>query len=150
MKLVLRIPVFIICIFTFLNALVFVAISVYRSVHAYSLVFTGQIDKNPGIHLGEALDGFLLALVFIVFAVGVGKLFIPDNKLLMKIQLSWLNPKNFSDLKGILWEAILTTLVVLFTTIIINNIDNLTWNVLIIPAAILLIAIALKMLKSSH
>lgn len=150
MKLVLRFTVLIICVFTFLNALIFVGISVYHSIHAYSIVISGGIDQRPGIHLAEALDTFLLAIVFIIFAIGIGKLFAPDSKLLGKIHLGWLEPKNFSDLKSILWEAVLTTLVVLFATIIIHHLDNLTWDLLIIPASILLIAIALKMMKGLH
>ena len=150
MKLILRITIFIICVFTFLNALVFVGIAVYRSVHGYALVFNGQMEERPGIHLAEALDGFLLAIVFIIFAIGVGKLFLPDSKLLSKIQLSWLEPKSFTDLKGLLWEAVLTTLVVLFATAIVHRLDNLTWDLLIIPAAILLIAAALRLMKSAH
>ncbi len=150
MKLVLRIIILVICVFTFLNALMFVGMSVYRSFHAYALIFQGNIGERPGVHLAEALDGFLLAVVFIIFAIGIGKLFIPDIKLLQKIQISWLEPKNFSELKGILWEAVLTTLVVLFASMIVQHLENLTWDLLIIPASILLIAVGLKMLKSSH
>lgn len=150
MKLVLRITISIICVFTFINALVFVGISVYHSVHAYTIIATGSMADRPGIYLAEALDTFLLAMVFIIFAIGIGKLFVPDSKLLKKIHLDWLNPKSFSDLKGILWEAVLTTLVVLFATSIIHQLDNLALEHLIIPAAILLIAVALRMMKSSH
>lgn len=150
MKFILRIAVAIICVFTFINALVFVGISVYHSVHAYSLVISGQIAERPGIYLAEALDTFLLATVFIIFSIGIGKLFVPDSKLLKRIHLDWLNPKSFSDLKGILWEAVLTTLVVLFATSLVHQLDNLHWELLIIPAAILLIAVALRMMKSSH
>ncbi|QAA80412.1 hypothetical protein EI546_01105 [Aequorivita sp. H23M31] len=143
MKIILRITIFVICVFTFLNALVFVGISVYHSIHAYLMIIEGHMENRPGIYLAEALDAFLLAIVFIIFAIGIGKLFFPDSKLLMNIQFSWLNPKSFSDLKGILWEAILTTLVVLFATMVVHQMNDLTWNLLIIPAAILLIAIAL-------
>ncbi|HUH28935.1 YqhA family protein [Gelidibacter sp.] len=150
MKLVLRFAIAVICIFTFLNALVFVGISVYHSIHGYTIILSGNMAERPGVHLAEALDTFLLATVFIIFAIGIGKLFVPDNKLLKKIQLSWLNPKSFSDLKGLLWEAVLTTLVVLFATSLVHEINNLRLELLILPAAILLIAIALRMMKSSH
>lgn len=150
MKLLLRIIILIICIFTFLNALMFVGISAYRSVHAYVLIYQGKVEERPGVHLAEALDGFLLAIVFIIFAIGIGKLFIPDIGLLKKIQIPWLAPKNFSELKGVLWEAILTTLVVLFASLVVQHIENLTWELLVIPVAILLIGLGLKMLKSSH
>ena len=150
MNLLLRIIILVICVVTFLNALVFAGLSVYRSVHAYLLIFHGKIEERPGIHLAESLDGFLLAIVFIIFAIGIGKLFIPDIKILKNIQIPWLEPSNFSELKHILWEAVLTTLVVLFASSVVQNLDHLTWNLLVIPGAIALIAIGLKMLKSSH
>lgn len=137
-------------IFTLLNAVVFVALSVYRSVHAYVIVFQGKLEERPGVHLVEALDGFLLAFVFLIFAIGFGKLFLPDHRLLRSIQIAWLQPKGFSDLKHILWEAVLTTLVVLSAISIVQNIDSLQWQQLIIPACIALIAVASKWLIGSH
>lgn len=150
MKQLLRLPIILTCVFTLLNAIMFVAISVYRSVHAYVLIFQGKIEERPGIHLVEALDGFLLAFVFIVFAIGFGKLFLPDNVLLRSIQLSWLQPKDFSDLKHILWEAVLTTLVVIAAISVVQNINSLQWSQLIIPGCIVLIAVASKLLSRSH
>lgn len=150
MRLILRFTILIICVFTFLNALVFVGISVYHSIHAYDLVVSGRIDERPGVYLVESLDTFLLAIVFIIFAIGVGKLFVPENRLLKKIRISWLEPTDFSDLKTILWAAVLTTLVVLFATMVVHHMNNLTWNLLILPVSILLIAAALKMMRGSH
>jgi len=150
MNLFLRLIILIVCVFTFMNALVFVGISVYRSIHGYIMIFQGQLNNRPGVHLVESLDGFLLAIVFLIFAIGFGKLFMPDMKLLRNIQIPWLEPKNFSDLKQVLWEAILTTLVVLFAIIIVHDVENLGWNHLIIPGSVVLIAAALKLLKSSH
>lgn len=150
MNLLFRSIVILTCIFTFLNAVVFVVISVYRSIHAYIIVFQGKIEERPGVYLVEALDGFLLAFVFLIFAIGFGKLFLPDHRLLRSIQISWLQPKNFSDLKHILWEATLTTLVILFAISIVQHIDSLQWTHLIIPASIALIGIGSKMLRGSH
>jgi len=150
MNLLLHIIILIICVFTFLNALVFVGISVYRSIHAYLLIIQGKIEERPGVHLVESLDGFLLAIVFLIFAIGFSKLFIPGQKLLRNIQIPWLEPKSFSDLKQVLWEAVLTTLVIFFAISIVQNLDHLEWNHLIIPGAVTLIAFGLKMLKSSH
>lgn len=150
MNLLLRIIILLICAVTFLNALVFVGISTYRSVHTYITLIQGKGEERPGVDLVESLDGFLLAIVFLIFAIGFGKLFIPESKLLKNIQISWLEPKDFSELKHVLWEAVLTTLVVVFAIQIVKDLEHLTWNHLIIPGAITLIAIGLKMLKSSH
>ncbi len=150
MNLILRIIILLICVFTLVNALVFVGISIYRSVHAYELVLHGAVDERPGLHLVESLDGFLLAIVFIIFAVGFGKLFFPENVLMKQIQISWLEPRSFTDLKHVLWEAILTTLVVAFAIIIVEDLEDLNWLHLIIPGSILLISLGLRLLKDNH
>jgi uncharacterized membrane protein YqhA len=150
MKILLRIIILLICAVTFLNALVFVGISTYRSLHTYLILIQGHMEENPGAELVESLDGFLLAIVFLIFAIGFGKLFVPELQFLKNIQIPWLEPQNFSELKHVLWEAILTTLVVVFAIQVVRDLDHLTWHHLIIPGAITLIAIALKMLKSSH
>lgn len=150
MNLLVRTIILVSCVFTFLNALAFVGISVYRSGHAYWLLVRGEMEERPGVHLVEALDGFLLAFMFLIFAIGFGKLFLPDHALLRRIQIAWLQPKSFSDLKHVLWEAVLTTLVVLVAITIVEKEDSLQWTHLVAPAAIALIAVASRMLKGSH
>jgi NADH:ubiquinone oxidoreductase subunit 3 (subunit A) len=54
-----------------INSLVFVYMAIDKTVHAYILLFQSGIHERPGIHLGESLDGFMLAIFFIIFAVGI-------------------------------------------------------------------------------
>ena len=150
MSVLFRYTIIITCSFTILNAIMFVGISAYRSVHAYILVFQGKIEERPGVHLVEALDGFLLAVVFMIFAIGFGKLFLPDHRFLKSIHIAWLQPKSFSDLKHILWEAVLTTLVILFGISIVQDIDALQWTHLVIPASIAFVGIGSRMLRVPH
>ena len=150
MSVLFRTIIIVTCTFTILNAIMFVAVSVYRSIHAYIIVFQGKIEERPGVHLVEALDGFLLALVFLIFAIGFGKLFLPDHRFLRSVQIAWLQPKSFSDLKHILWEAVLTTLVILFAITIVQDIDSLQWTHLIIPACIALVGVGSRMLRGPH
>jgi uncharacterized membrane protein YqhA len=150
MNLVLRITIFIICIVTFLNALVFTAVAVIHSFTGYHKLFIGDLEDRPGINLVESLDGFLLAIVFIIFSVGFGKLFLPENKVFQKIDLDWLRPKSFADLKVILWQAILTTLVVLFAVHVVEHMNHLTPNMLILPGSVLLISLALKFMHGKE
>ena len=61
---------------------------------------------------------------------------------------------RFMELKAILWEAILTTMVIGYLTGLterkINN-EKLDWTSLVLPGAVLLIAISLYLLKKhSH
>ncbi len=58
------------------------------------------------MHLTESLDGVLLVNVSLIFTIGINILFIPDLKILRNVLIPWLDPKNFSDLKQILWEAV--------------------------------------------
>ena len=63
---------------------------------------------------------------------------------------AWLHVKNFVELKIILWEAILTTMVIYYLAGLaekkINGVEIALDN-LILPGAILLIALSLFLLK---
>lgn len=133
-----------------LNSFLFIGISVYRSVHAYVLVAQGKMEERPGVHLAESLDGFLIALVFIVFSMGVAKFFVPNSGFLKGYELPWLKLDSFSSLKLILWEMLLTTMFVFFAAKLVISGDNLDWSILITPAAILMLSIAYKLIKHGH
>ena len=133
-----------------LNSLFFVAIAVYKTVHAYVLVAQGKVEERPGIHIAESLDGFMLALFFLIFSLGVSKLFLHESKFLSNYSLPWLKVNNFSDLKFIMWEVLLTTVLVYFTTKLIIVGNELNWNLLIFPSSILMLAVAYKLLKQGH
>lgn len=137
-------------IITLLNSVFFVILAVIKSVHAYLLVLHGETDEVPGVHVAESLDGFMLALFFIIVAMGLAKLFLPGSRLLGDYDLPWLKIENFSQLKYIMWEVLLTTIFVLFATEIFINIKALTWYILIFPASILMLAFAYKLLKQGH
>jgi uncharacterized membrane protein YqhA len=59
----------------------------------------------------------------------------------------WLNIKNFKELKILLWETILVTLVVFSLTGLVSGKDTLTWNVLILPAVIFVLSLSLFLMK---
>jgi uncharacterized membrane protein YqhA len=133
-----------------LNSLFFVCLAVYRSVHAYILVAQGRIEERPGVHIAESLDGFMLALFFIIFSIGIAKLFLPKANFLSKYDLPWLKVEDFSQLKLIMWEVLLTTIFVFFITKLIIINDEVDWKLLIYPASILMLAFAYKLLKQGH
>ena len=54
--------------------------------------------------------------------------------------------KSFLDLKLLLWEAVLTVLVVVFLGLATKT-EYLRWEVLILPASILMLAISLFIMK---
>jgi uncharacterized membrane protein YqhA len=133
-----------------LHSLFFVSIAVYQSIHAYILLAQGKLEARPGVHIAESLDGFMLALFFIMFSLGIAKLFLPSANFLGKYNLPWLKIENFSQLKLLMWEVLLTTIFVFFVTKLLMSENELSWNLLIFPASILMLAVAYKLLKDEH
>ncbi|HEX5024319.1 MAG TPA: YqhA family protein [Agriterribacter sp.] len=150
MQKIRKVAVIIIMFFMFLNSLFFIGIGVYKSIYAYVLIVEGRLEERPGVFIGEALDSFLISLFFIIFSMGVSKLFLPDSTLLKGVDLPWLKIEHFSELKLIIWEMLLTTLFVYFFTIILLNGENMEWTMLVIPGSILLLSVAYKLLKKGH
>ena len=148
--LAVRIITIVIVIFTVINALAFIGVGIYTSIDGITGIFRGELhtDAHPGIKILESLDIFLVALVFLIFAVGIYKLFSPSaEKNVDGIIPKWLDIHDFSGLKMILWETILTTLIVLFVSDVIKKEGNMEWTLLIIPASILLLALSMFMLN---
>lgn len=134
MEKIIRIAIFVIISLLLLNSLVFIGVAVYKIVEAYILIAEGRMEERPGVFIGEALDGFLVSLFFIVFSIGIAKLFLQNKIFIKGYDLPWLNIKDFSGLKFIIWEMLLTTLVVYFFSQVILKGENLNWEMLIIPA----------------
>ncbi|MBT1699299.1 YqhA family protein [Fulvivirgaceae bacterium PWU4] len=152
----LRTIIAVIAWFVFACGIVLAGIGVYE----FMIVFTHLDD---GVHhtpslmiigLLHAVDLFLIAIVFFVMALGFFILFSdPDAQLPVRLP-EWLRIKNFTQLKIILWEAILTTLVVLWLASLVERrikFDTLDLpSSLYVPAAVLLISISLFLLKKGE
>ena len=135
-----------VCVILF-NSFVFMGLAIYRSFHAYVIISKGQMEKRPGIDIAESLDSFMIGLFFIIFSLGIAKLFLPKSNFLSGYDLPWLKVDNFAQLKYIMWEMLLTTIFVFFAAKLIIVEDDLEWNLLIYPGSILLLAIAYKFLR---
>jgi len=61
----------------------------------------------------------------------------------------WLHLANFKDLKLLLWETILVTLVVFTFTEVVSAKEILKWQTLIMPGVILLLTLSLAIMKMS-
>src|SRR4051794_25917840 len=96
-KIIRIIPLIIILFFVFLNSLVFIWLGVDRSIHAYMIIAHDDLEGRPGVYIMESLDSFLIAIVFLVFALGLAKLFVPNAPLLKSFGLPWLKIEDFSD-----------------------------------------------------
>jgi uncharacterized membrane protein YqhA len=152
---ILRFLINIIALFVLISGVVLTILGV---VHFVSVFFHVDSNSNniPGlmaIGLLHAVDLFLVAIVFYVLAIGMMVLFAdPEDKLPVKLP-AWLHVKNFVELKVILWEAIMTTLVVYYVAGLAEKKihgDELSVYNLILPGAVLLIAISLFFLKKGE
>jgi uncharacterized membrane protein YqhA len=111
---------------------------------------TEHLAKIMAIGLLSVVDLFLIAIVFFVLALGVMLLFVDPDKGFPVNLPHWLRIKNFMELKVILWEAILTTMVIAFLTGLAGkkiNGEPVDVQTLIIPGGIFLVSLSLYFLK---
>jgi uncharacterized membrane protein YqhA len=86
--------------------------------------------------------------VLFIFAHGVYTLFISDTSSTKNSGvLNWIQTPNIGHLKNVLGEVIVIILFVKFLEVVFVNIDNLRWELLILPISIVLMALGLKILK---
>lgn len=119
--------------------------------------FAFGIEDVPGqdglqsavVHIIESLDNFLLGFVLLYFAYSTYFLFVAkDNSQTMRDKVEmpkWLKVEDLGHMKRVLLEVILVLLAVFFLKLVILEETSLEWTTLIIPAAIVAIAISLKL-----
>ena len=143
-KLIILIPV--IC--SFFIAIIFLGMGVYRTSQGVKGILMGKIftDDSPGVMFLEALDGFLLGFLFIIFSIGFSQLFVPKPSKIMNLVNSitpeWLKVDSFTQLKFILWDTLLTTLFVKFLVDVFKSSGENIWQLMTVPVGILLLAIS--------
>ncbi len=139
-------------IITLLNALVILSIGVYKAVEGYIAAFemvSHHTTERPGIMIVESLDLFLISFVFMTFGLGI--INITLNKTEKTNDLNeMLSLKQFRELKLLLWETILITLVVFCLTQIVKHEMNLTWIDMAIPGVVFILSVSYWFVKKSH
>lgn len=134
------------------NAMGFFALGVARTLHAYSVIIESRGlpppgGERPGIHLGESIDLLLFALVLIVLAIGTTSLFLIRGSDAQPELPVWMRVRSLSELKLVLWEAILATLVVSAATGVIADLPHLEWRHLVLPGVILILSVSYFLVK---
>jgi len=127
-------------------------IDVFRSVifDRGALEETAQgVSVIATVDLLESLDAFLVGLAFLYFAYGIYSLFIrihPD----VENDPPWLQVNSISTLKKTLLELLVVLLTVVFVKGVLEHVTILTmnWNLLVIPLAIVAIALAIRLMLS--
>jgi uncharacterized membrane protein YqhA len=108
-------------------------------------------ETAPGLKLIDSLDMFLIGFLFLIFSMGFAQLFFPKPSILMdaidKITPDWLRVKNFAELKQILWDTLLTTLVIKFVSDAFTAFGDYNWTLTIVPIGIFLIALSRYLIK---
>jgi uncharacterized membrane protein YqhA len=136
------------------HAVGFLALGVMRAWHAYAVLFQTERlgpESRPGLHFAESVDALLFSLVMLVLTLGTVSLFLtsPGTEAQQNLP-AWMRLKSLTDLKLLLWEAILATLVVTAATSVIGALPHLEWKHLVLPAAILVLSVSYFLLKKTE
>ena len=140
-----------------LGSLLLFIVGALKTINAFRVVIFNYIPENKAhlhpadiatTYLIKSLDTFLIALMLFIFAHGVYTLYI-SNKIYDDGNgvLKWIRTPNIGHLKNVLAEVIVIILFVKFLEVVFVNIDNLKWEILILPASIVLLALGLKFLS---
>ena len=132
-----------------LNSVFFIVGGTLMSIKGYAEYiqngFTPSETYHPGMLILKGLDAFMLAIIFIIFGLGIARLFLFNNAPDDQIP-SWLRFHEMKGLKVLLWETILVTLVIYCLQILLTH-KEIIFELLILPIAILLLTIALFFMR---
>jgi uncharacterized membrane protein YqhA len=135
------------------HAIAFLVMGAKVAAGAYLQVLTGgggvENNARPGLELLHSLDYMFVAMVFIVLALGIAKLFLVGPKATESMDLpTWLRIDSIAELKVLLWETILLTLVISALSELTTGLfERLAWSALVTPTAILALALSLYLVK---
>jgi uncharacterized membrane protein YqhA len=134
----------------FLAALAFVGTGIYALFIALFHIFDATTRQEAMLSLLETVDLFLIALVFLILAIGLTQLFLGKTLLGDHPHSRWLLFEDFSELKLVLWKTVLTTMLISFFVELYKGRHHPDLYLLIFPASITLIAFSFFLLKSKH
>ncbi len=93
----------------------------------------------------KSIDAFLIAFVLFIFAYGTYSLFIKGAaEVEAEKGLGWIHIPSIGHLKSKLTEVIIVILFVKFLEVALVNLENLRWELLVLPAAILMLSLGVK------
>jgi uncharacterized membrane protein YqhA len=104
-------------------------------------------ERAATVPVLEAVDAFLFGIVLVIFAIGF-VFTLPDDY--VDTLPNWMRIEGVSQLKGILSEVVIVVLIVIFARVVVGTVDSgkpFEWSMLVLPASILMIAIALRMIE---
>jgi uncharacterized membrane protein YqhA len=135
------------------------AVKVFRAYLAFvsqSLLNGPDIESiltGPGIATGaniaivylvQAIDAFLIAIGLMIFGGGIYNLFVCS---VPNAQRRVFGIQSIAHLKSLLAELIVVILIVKFLEDALHSEGSYQWNLMLLPAGVLLIAIAVRILQ---
>ncbi len=102
-------------------------------------------NSRQDFNVMNGLDAFMLAIIFMIFGLGIARLFLFDKTPDEQVPL-WLRFNDLKGLKVLIWEAILVTLVI-FSLHVLLTPEGHSLNSLILPGAILILTLALFLMR---
>jgi uncharacterized membrane protein YqhA len=108
-------------------------------------------ERAATVPVLEAVDAFLFGIVLVIFSYGIaiGFVFNLSDEYVGTLPV-WMRIEGVSQLKGILSEVVIVVLIVIFARIVVGTVDSgkpFEWSMIVLPASILMIAIALRMIE---
>lgn len=128
------------------------AIKTARAYLSYfSSGFTEQGSASASIaiaYLIQAIDAFLIGLVLMIFSGGIYNLFIHRLDSSITEANNWLRVRSIAQLKRILAQLVILVLFVKFLEVALKNVlTSYSWEMLILPLGIVMLALALKLIE---
>lgn len=143
----------------FFGAILMLLFGTRNTVEAY-LVYFEIMEPEGAIESGEAamiklvasVDHFLFAAILMIFAVGLYALFFKSssrNEDGSKKVPSWKHLKSMGGMDEMLLKVIIMLLAVSFLEVtLVSGIGTLNWTALVVPAAVIAFALALKWMSA--
>lgn len=92
-------------VFLLLNSLIFIIVGVSLNIKGYIEFFNAGFipteTNRPGLKLLEGLDAFMISLIFMIFGLGIARLFLFDKTSEAHVP-GWLNIKDIKGLKVVI------------------------------------------------
>lgn len=119
--------------------------SVKAYIHFVHMGLVPNQEFKAGFMLMNGLDSFMLAIIFMIFGLGIARLFLFDSTPDEKVP-TWLRFHDLKGLKVLIWEAILVTLVIFSLHDLLTPAGQ-SLKTLILPGAILILTLSLVLMR---
>jgi uncharacterized membrane protein YqhA len=115
----------------------------------YTILAEGDaVQKQVTVPVLEAVDSFLFGIVLVIFAYGIaiGFVFTLPEGYGERLPV-WMKVGGVGQLKATLAEVVIVVLIVIFARVVVEAQGKFEWSMLVLPASILMISVALRMIE---